>query len=573
MSSQGRLRGLNSLGRASVSTQRRTIPGGVHGYFQDDFRAPARVHETARERGSTGNTIDLGGETAVNPEKLTHGPPSSGCTTQNSHLKTYQQALGKNDLGDPTKCNQPALIRNPRSSTGATQITYPPYRQQQTNKRAIPDGFISVAEHKEWDHLQHTVARKSRVASQAQKNLDYAHLLHKQDRQAFHDHYLSTQRSSSVLHTGYSLPKESPRSISSSLADTNARSQDTTTLMTTPSHGKRFREERDDDVVDEDALDADGKGRRVRSRLDLGYPEAPAKSIARKPTLSTGGPKPRRHEHPSRFMRASQSTNRIGSSQPSVGVNNVGLSTINTISQPQESPSLQGEDLLTHDNLAPHPNFPSQTKSVYGENKFQSWADSSSSVVQQAFASNPTRLANFTTSDWKQNSEYSPPKPQLDSDDLPNMPRRLASKLATGASIHSAQAAQNLATNITTKKRRRQTDELTVGESLLDQDDQDSESKHKSGRENKRRCMQARGVELPKGSEKAMGKVLHDHYGQMYVMIEGKAARAAYHNDRVSKSPALPFHNTFLLLDLRQVKDWMLIRSRIRDTPFSPMRM
>ncbi|KAL8879151.1 MAG: hypothetical protein Q9192_008293, partial [Flavoplaca navasiana] len=529
MSRQGKLRGLNSLGRASVSTQRRNIPGGVHGYFQDDFRALARVHETARERRSTGNTTGLGGETAVNPEKLTDGLALSGCTTQNSHPKAYQQALGENDLGDPTKCNQPASIRDPRSSSGATQNTYPPYRQQQASQRTIPNGFISQAEQSEWDHLQRTRDRKSRVATQAQKNLGYAHLLHKQDTQAFHDHYLSKQRSSSVLHATYSLPKESPRSISSSLADTSARSRDATTLMTTPSHGKRSRDECDDD---EDTLDADGQGRRVRSRLDLGYSEAPAKSIARIPTPSTGGPKPRRHEHPSRFMRASQSTNRIGSSQPSMGVNNMGLPTINTISQPQESPSLQGEDLHIHDNFLPHPNSPSQTQSVYGGNNFQSWADNSSSVVQQAFASNPRKLANFTTSDLKQDSQYSPPETQLDSDGLPNMPRRLASKLATAASTHSAKAAQNLATNITTKKRRRQTDELTQEESLLDQDDQDSESKRKSGRENKRQCMEARGIELPKGSEKAMGKVFYDHYGQMYVMIEGKAERAAYHNDR-----------------------------------------
>ncbi|KAL8839464.1 MAG: hypothetical protein Q9176_004460 [Flavoplaca citrina] len=529
MSSQGRRRGLNSLERAPVSIQRRNIPGGVHGYFPDDFRAPARVDETARERRSTGNTIGLGGGTAVNPERLTHGLPSSGYTTQNSHPKASQQTLGKNDLGDRTKCNRPALIPNPRSSTGATQNTYPPYRQQQTNQRANPNGFISQAEQSERDYLQRIRDRKLRVATQAQKNLDYAHLLHKQDSQAFHDHYLSTQRSSSVLHISYSLPRESSRSISSSLADTSARSRDATTLMTTPSQGKRSRVERDDD---EDALDVDEQGRRVRSRLDLGYSEAPAQSIARKPTSSTGGPKSRRHEHPSRFMRASQLTNRIGCSQPCMGVNNMGLPNINTISQPQESPSLQGGDLLIHNNFLPHPNSPSQTQSVYGGNNFQSWADNSSSVVQQAFASNPTRLANLTTSDLKQNSQYSPPETRLDSDNLPNMPRRLASKLATGASTHSAQAAQNLSTNVATKKRRRQTDELIEEESLLDQNDQESEPKRKSGRENKRQCMEARGIELPKGSEKAMGKVLYDRHGQMHVMIEGRPEPAAYHNDR-----------------------------------------
>ncbi|KAL9626910.1 MAG: hypothetical protein Q9204_006944, partial [Flavoplaca sp. TL-2023a] len=527
MSSQGRLRGLNSLGRAPVSIQRRNIPGGVHGYFPDDFRAPARVDEAAWKRCSPGNTIGLGGERDVNPEELTHGLASSGCTTQNSHPRAYQQALGKNDLGDPTKYNQPALIPNPRSSTGAAQNTNPPYLQQQTNQRAIPDGFISQAEQSERDHLQRTRDRKLRVATQAQKNLDYAHLLHKQDRQAFHDHYLSTQRSSSVLHTSYSLPRESSRAISSSLADTSARSQDAQILMTTPSYGKRSRDQRDDN---EDAPDVNGQGRRVRSRLGLGYPEAPAQSIALKPTPSTGGPKSRRHEHPSRFMRASQSTNRIGSSQPSMGVNNMGLPNINTISQPQESPSLQGEDLLTHNNFLPHPNSPSQTQSVYGGNNFQSWADNSSSVVQQAFASTPTRLASLTTSDLKQDSQYSPPKAQLGSENLPNMPRRLASKLATVAS--TARAAQNLATNITAKKRRRQTDEVTEEESLLDQNDQDSKSKQKSGRENKRQCMEARGIELPKGSEKAMGKVLYDRHGQMYVMIEGRPEPAAYHNDR-----------------------------------------
>ncbi|KAL8976456.1 MAG: hypothetical protein Q9205_007537, partial [Flavoplaca limonia] len=408
--------------------------------------------------------------------------------------------------------------------------TYPPYRQQQTNQRANSNGFISQAEQSERDYLQRIRDRKLRVATQAQKNLDYAHLLHKQDSQAFHDHYLSTQRSSSVLHTSDSLPRESSRSISSSLADTSTRSRDATTLMTKPSHGKRSRGERDDD---EDALDADGQGRRVRSRLDLGYSEAPAQSIARKLTSSTGGPKPRKHEHPSRFMRASQSTNRIGSSQPCMVVNNMGLPNINTISQPQESPSLQGEDLHTHNNFLPHANSPSQTQSVYGGNNFQLWAVTSSSVVQQAFASNPTTLANFTTSDLKQNSQYSAPKTQLGPDNLPNMPRRLASKLATDTSTHSAQAAQkNLATNITTKKRRRQTDEITEEESLLDPNDQDSESKRKSGRENKRQCMEARGIELPKGSEKAMGKVLHDRHGQMYVMIGGRPEPAAYHNDR-----------------------------------------
>ncbi|KAL9023740.1 MAG: hypothetical protein Q9180_008123, partial [Flavoplaca navasiana] len=468
------------------------------------------------------NTIGLGGETAMNPEKRTHGLPSLGYTTHNSHPKAYQQALGDNDLGDPTKCNQPALIRDPRSSSRATQSTCPPYLQQQANQRTIPNGFISQAEQSEWDHLQHTRDRKLRVATQAQKNLDYAHLLHKEDSQAFHDHYLSKQRSSSVLHTSYSLPKGSPISISSSLTDTSARSRDATTLMTTPSHGKRSRVERDDG---EDALDADRQGRRVRSRLDLGYPEAPAQSTARKPTFSTGGPKPRRHEHPLRFMRASQSTNRIESSQPSMGVNTVGLSNINTICQPQESPSLQGEDLLTHNNFLLHSSSPFQTKSVYGGNDFQSWANHSSSVMQQAFASNPTRLANHTTSDLKQSSQYSTPETQLDSDNLPNMPRRLASKSATDASTHSAQAVH-------TKKRRRQRDEHTEQESLLEQNDQDSDSKRKSGRENKRQCMEAQGIELPKGSEKAMGKVFYDRHGQMYVMIEGKAERAAYHNDR-----------------------------------------
>ncbi|KAL8865212.1 MAG: hypothetical protein Q9198_009426, partial [Flavoplaca austrocitrina] len=377
MSSQGRLRGLNSLERAPVSIQRRNIPGGVHGYFPDDIRALARVRETARERRSTGNTIDLGGETAVNPEKLTHGIPSPRYATQNSHPEAYQQALGKNDLGDPTKCNQPALIRDPRSASGETQYTYPLYRQQHANQRTIPNGSISQAEQNEWDHLQRTRDRKLRVATQAQKNLDYARLLHKQDSQAFHDHYLSTQRSSSILHKNYPLSEESPRSVSSSLANANAHSQDATALMTTPSQGKRSRVERDDD---EDVLDVDRQGRRVRSRLESEYPEAPAQSIARKPTPSTGGPKPRRHEHPSRFMRTSQSTNRIGSSQPSVGVNNMGLPNINTISQPQESPSLQGGDLPTHNNLLPHLNSPSQTQSVYGGNNFQSWADKSSSV-------------------------------------------------------------------------------------------------------------------------------------------------------------------------------------------------
>ena len=548
-SSQSKLCGSNSLGRAPVSLQRRNIPGGVHGYFPDDFRAPARVHETAREHRSIRNTIGLGGETAVNPEKLTHRLPSSGYTTQNSHLKASQQALGKNVLGDPTKCNQPALIRNPRSSTEATQSTYPPYCQQQANQRTNPGEFISQAEQSEWDHLQRTRDRKLRVATQAQKNLDYAHLLHKQDSQAFHDHYLSTQRSSSILHTSYSSSKQTPRSISSSQADTSARSRDATTLMTTPSHGKRSRGERNDD---EDVLDVDGQGRRVRSRLDLGYPEAADQSIARKPTPSTGGPNSRRHEHPSLFMRASQSTNRIGFSQPSMDVNNMGLPNINTISQPQESPSSQGEDLLTRNNFLLHSNSPSKTQSVFGGNNFQSWDDNSSSVVQQAFASNPTRLANFTTSDLKQNSQYSPPKTQLDSENLPNMPGRLASKLATVASTRSAQAGLNLATNIATKKRRRQTDELTEEESLLDQNHQDSESKRKSGRESKRQCMEARGIELPKGSEKAMGKVLYDRRGQMYVMIQGRPEPAAYHNDRVSKSPALLFHNTFFLLDLRQ---------------------
>ncbi|KAL9012110.1 MAG: hypothetical protein Q9180_009127, partial [Flavoplaca navasiana] len=210
----------------------------------------------------------------------------------------------------------------------------------------------------------------------------------------------------------------------------------------------------------------------------------------------------------------------------------MGLPNINTISQPQESPSLQGEDLHTHNNFLSHSNSPSQTQSVYRANNLQSWANNSSSVVQQAFASNPTRLANSTTSDLKQTSHNSPPKIQLESDDLPNMPRRLASKLASDASTRSAQGVLNLATNITTKKRRRQRDELTEQESLLEQNDQDSESKRKCGRANKRQCMEAQGIELPKGSEKAMGKVLYDRHGQMYVMIEGRAERAAFHNYR-----------------------------------------
>lgn len=495
---------MNTQGRAPGHTRRRHIPGGVHGYFQDDPQAPAGIQGPSSDERFTWENLGLDDNTAV---------------------------------------NQHFSIQESSPVRGTTQNIQPTYGQQPSNQRTVPDRDALEAEQDELKQLeaeaseaQHALDRAKRVAEQAQKNLDDAHQRIHQRRQATHDHHASTQQPNIVSYTGYPPSREATEflpSLPPYPAHRSARPIGTTAFTPVLSSRKRSTDERDDDG---DSLDADGQGRRVRSKIDMAYPQAHVQSTASasRPTYRTGGSVPRRHEHPSQYIRASRSANHIGSSQPFMAINNMlgGVPSINTTTQPQKSNSLWDEDLLNLDTSSSNFNSPLQTHPANVGSDFQSWADRSSSAVQQAFRSNPTGFSSAQIPALELTGQYLPTYHPLDSSDHPDMPRKSASGSLSGSSTRSMPPNQDKTTSKPNPKKRPRAAKNSTGDETVNEDDDNPEQPREIKRQVKRQRLEARGVELPKDTEKAMGKVYQDRAGNIYVIIDGKAEYAAFHNQR-----------------------------------------
>ncbi|KAL8757205.1 MAG: hypothetical protein Q9199_002390 [Rusavskia elegans] len=480
------------------------MPGDVRGYFEDDPQAPAGIQGRPSDERCTWENLGLDYHTAVNQDNPTQERSSAIVSTQNDH---------------------------------------PAYGQQPSNQGTVPDRDASETEQDELERLeteaseaQRALDQAKRVAKQAQKNLDDAYLRIQQRMQATHNHHASTQQATMVSYTGYAPPREVTGflpSVPPYPAHRITRSNGTNAFAPTPSSRKRSTDERDDD---EDSLDADGQERRVRSKIDMGYPEAHVQSnaSASRPTYRTGGSVPRRHEHPSQYIRASRSANRIWSSQPFVAINNMlgGMPSINTTTQPQESNSLRDEDFLNLDTSSSHFNSPLQTHADNLGNNFQSWADRSSFAVQQAFGSNLTGFRNTQTPALELTGPYLPTYHSLDSPGHPDMPRKSASGSLCGSSRRSMQPTQDTTTSKPNPKKRPRASKNSTGDETVNEDDDNGEPPRKIKRQVNRQRLEAKGIELPKDTEKPMGKVYQDRAGNIYVIIDGKAEYAAFHNQR-----------------------------------------
>lgn len=502
MSSHGRRGGVNTQGTAPGNTQRRHIPGCGRGYFQDDPQAPAGIQGHSSDERYTWENLGLDNHTAVNQDNPTQERSSAIVSTQNDH---------------------------------------PAYGQQPSNQGTVPDRDASETEQDELERLeteaseaQRALDQAKRVAKQAQKNLEDAYLRNQKKRmQATHDHHASTQQAKMVSYSRYPSSREVTGllpSLPPYSAHRSSRLIGTTAFTPTPSNRKRSTDERDND---EASLDADGQGVRVRSKIDMGYPEAHVQSStnASRPTYRTGGSVPRRHEHPSQYIRACRSTNPIGSSQPFMAINNMlgVMPSINTTTQPQESNSLRDEHLLNFDTSSSHLNSPLQTHADNLGNNFQSWADRCSFAVQQAFGSNLTGFRNTQTPALELIRPYLPTYHSLDSPDHPDMPRKSASGSLCGSSTHPT---QDTITSKPNPKKRPRAATNSTGDETVNEDDDDPEPPRKIKRQVNRQRLIAQGIELPKDTEKAMGKMYQDRAGNLYVIIDGKAEYAAFQNQR-----------------------------------------
>ncbi|KAL8989988.1 MAG: hypothetical protein Q9169_008233, partial [Polycauliona sp. 2 TL-2023] len=312
-----------------------------------------------------------------------------------------------------------------------------------------------------------------------------------------------------------------------------ARPSETPSQMSNTPSRKRHTSQRDGG----DHLDADEQGRRVRQKMTVENPENPFQLNRGQ---QTGGLIPRRHVHPSDNMRASRSTNLIGSPQPFSRGNSfaarkmVGqMPSVNTTTQPPTNNFRrdQNQILSAHSLTRPDPSWqPHMTKSG---GDIQSWADRSSSVVKQAFDSHPAALqSNQTPALGGAQSSLPPYQSPVNYHRL-QMPDYQSSKLSYGAlapsshtPMQSLQPLNDTADAQASKKRRRTTE---VSPELSDLGSANSESLSESRQELQRGSSGGNGK---RHSVKPKEQVYNDEAGELYIEIHGQKFYAAYHNDR-----------------------------------------
>ncbi|KAL8655034.1 MAG: hypothetical protein Q9226_003201 [Calogaya cf. arnoldii] len=608
----------NGQGRAPADTRRRYTPAdGVTNYFQHAAQGPVARQEPSSDEQfirrylehatqgpaarqecpvheqSTRESLSLNAVTAVNPR----------FSTQEPSTHAYGRLIEDNP---PTYDQQLSIIGAVRDQTlseaeqlelSQREAEHSRLRKQNTGQNrelengfrhiaAVEDQHVSETERTRLRHLNLEIedARHHHGRAQArtrltQSSLNDSYRRIQQRIQAESDQHpsivitasspgashhpthrgrnTSTHQPNMVLNTGHASPRVAtalsppPRS-----APTSGRFIGMTTSTSTPSSRKRSSNQRDDV---EDALDTDSEGRRVRPRMNVGYPPRSAPENERSRGLITSTStlssrkrssnqrddvedvvdadlngrrvRPRtnvgylaahtpsntnasgqtyikdrsaagRHHHPSQFLHPSRPTSHIQSSQPSMAVNNTsGGVPVNTAPQALNPNTNYG-----------NPDHPLQPPSTHLESKFQSWTKSVSSTVHNAYNGYYTGFPNTPGP----TGSYLPMGDPLDPSNHAEVPAHQASGPPNGKP---------------TKKRKPAAEEPTA-DGTADGDEQEPKIQRVSKRQTKRQNKIADGAKLPRDSEKEMGKVEPDDAGQVWVTIKNERFKAAYHNQR-----------------------------------------
>ncbi|KAI4249371.1 MAG: hypothetical protein L6R42_009024 [Xanthoria sp. 1 TBL-2021] len=112
------------------------------------------------------------------------------------------------------------------------------------------------------------------------------------------------------------------------------------------------------------------------------------------------------------------------------------------------------------------------------------------------------------------------------------MPRKSASGSQSATSTRSREPTEDTTTSKSNPKKRPRAAKNSTGDETVNEDDDNDEPPRKMKRQVNRHRLEAKGIELPKDTEKPMGKMYQDRAGNIYVIIDGRAEYAAFHNQR-----------------------------------------
>lgn len=448
-----------------------------------------------------------------------------------------EELLGWTDsgLGDGTAGHQHLAIEARAPVRRTTRMIEPAHCQQPWNDHGISEDQVRKAEEPELKYLEAqalgaelTRGQVKPLGKDAQKALDAVRGRVQQRRLATQNQYASMQQRDMLTYTDVPQSRES-REFQPSLPPYRAHGstgpQGTTGFTPTPLSRKRLNDESDDQD------DAYGQGRRVRPKTHVAYPEAHVESAAsaNERIYGAGGAVPRRHVHPAQYIRASRTAKSVGSSQPLMAINNMvgGMPSINTQNPPQQSNYLPDGILPKTEHPPAHSAHPS-IQLVHARSKVQSWADRSSFAVHKAFNSHPSGYQRNQTPPLELTEPYLPPYQSMASRNHTEMAGNPARAPATLAFMPSFQPTQGTTTNVPNPKKRRRTAEDSTEDTPVDEDDNQPANKWQA----RRQKLESQGFELPKDTDKPMGKVLQDSAGNDYIMLDGRQEYTAYHHDR-----------------------------------------